>query len=136
MSTPSLMVWMVGSQVGESQTLEDCVIHGVYTTEMKAVMRVMMMQTSNPDDAYAIAVIPMDELVNLGFTVNARWKWYLPNGVSSVSSDNIAPLLSSDHHVGVSAPDNVMKRRKSSTYTVLPECASVPSVLGTQIDSR
>jgi hypothetical protein len=78
MSTPQLQIWLwvVGSQVGYLDHIDDCIIHGIFSTEARANACIAKLQANNPGDAYCVLRVEMDSTINVGFSTASLWVWH------------------------------------------------------------
>ena len=81
------IVWLVGSQQGFLDQLDDCIIHGVFPDKVSGVACIMELQLQSPNDTFGLIVIQMGKRCNVGFSsLDSSWIWYKPLECNDTSS--------------------------------------------------
>lgn len=86
-SNNNIWLWIVGSQVGYMDRVDDCVIHGVFNTEAHAQTCIDKLQFENPGDAYCVLRVKLNSTINVGFSMASQWSWHDGKDVSKDIQD-------------------------------------------------
>lgn len=73
-------VWVVGSRIGFADGLDDCIVHGIFTTEASAMRLLRHLCNNNVGDAYGIVNTKLNDDINISFMASSqspmRWHWF------------------------------------------------------------
>lgn len=126
-------VWIVGSQQGYMNNLDDCIIHGVFTNRGAAQACINDLQQASPMDTFGCAQVQLDTEVFLGYSINHGWEWLKPltPDDDNYTTDNLSVSLippegmSEPSHTGLLDLTPVSAPYKKATH---PVPVSAPNV--------